>query len=300
MYNTTSAVLLLFFNRKESAIAVMRQIAKVRPKRVFLSCDGARNDAELEKVIDIRDALEKMINWDCVVLTNYFNENLGCRNAVSNGITWFFNNVEEGIILEDDCVPSISFFRFCDELLNEYRSDLRIWNIGGYCPPYIEKPNDSYSFSLFTHIWGWASWSNRWKYYDSNIKNLDLYLSFKSDLFPFKKLNRNRMSLLQDVKADLVDTWDYQWNFTIRSNNGLSVRPCVNLVENIGFGSDSTHTKNDSSVHNGNKYKEMNFPLVKPNFVVPNIGQDKIHAKRLVRKSLFRRFIQKFISTVWN
>lgn len=300
MYNTTSAVLLLFFNRKKSAVTVMSQIAKVKPTKLFLSCDGARSEDELEMVIEIRDTLEKMIDWECSVSTNYLDENLGCRNAVSKGITWFFSNVEEGIILEDDCVPSLSFFKFCDELLCEYRNDLRVWNIGGYCPPYLERTYESYSFSLFSHIWGWASWANRWKLYDSNMENLDIYIRSNLDLFPFKKFNRQRLSKLKNVKRGKIDTWDYQWNFTIRSNSGLSVRPSVNLIENIGFGSQSTHTRDNNSVHNGNKYKEINFPLLKPNLVVPNIELDRIHAEMQVRKTIFRRFILKLFRTIWN
>jgi hypothetical protein len=170
--------------------------------------------------------------------------------AVSSGLDWFFSQVECGIVLEDDCVPSLSFFNFCEIMLNKYENDFRIWHIGGVCNlnsnDFIE--DSSYYFSNYAHIWGWATWSNRWTFYNRDIKNLHLFKRFKF----LKTLTHSIYSRelwtysFNSSRLGMVDTWDYQWYYTIWSNGGLTILPKINLISNIGFGSASTHTKSSN------------------------------------------------------
>jgi len=236
-------VLFLIFNRLETTKKVFEEIRKAKPPRLYIASDGPREHkvGESEKVKAVRDYVLNNIDWNCEVKTLFREKNLGCGRAVSGAITWFFENEEMGIILEDDCVPSQSFFWFCEELLNRYKDDMRIWHIGGCNFQDCKKRGEGdYYFSALNHVWGWASWANRWKYYDFELKNIN------DDRFienywggPALKYWKKIFWTMKNLE---IDAWDYQWTFTMWYYKGLAILPNVNLVSNIGFGQDATHT----------------------------------------------------------
>lgn len=289
-----TAVLFLVFKRLDTAKQVFESIKKAKPSRLYIASDGARKSilGEAEKVESVRDYIISAIDWDCEVKTLFRQENLGCKVAVSSAIDWFFQQEEMGIILEDDCLPSQSFFGYCEELLEKYKADLRVWNIAGYKPSYLASDEYSYNFSKFTQIWGWATWADRWKHYDVTIakyrenKNiLDAY-----EFFSEEYQNISRKKTLDKILTSELDTcWDYQWNFTVRINNGLSIRPSVNLISNIGFGDDATHTFNNNTEVKNNVAGEMTLPLLHPDFMMVHKDNDEYFGS----KNLDTRFISK-------
>lgn len=175
----TTPILFLIFNRPETTERVFQQIRKIQPRQLFVSADGPRPTkiGEQETCEQVQKIIQK-IDWKCDLKTNYSEKNLGCRVAVSSGINWFFNHVYEGIILEDDCVPDISFFHFCETMLEYYRNDERIMHIGGFnYQDGIIRGSGSYYFSQLSHIWGWATWKRAWDKYDVNVST---YLNYSS------------------------------------------------------------------------------------------------------------------------
>ena len=245
-----TAVLFIVFNRLDTTKQVFNAIQKAKPPKLYIAADGARNnkEGESEKVNAVRDFILKNIDWKCEIKTLFREKNLGCKYAVSSAITWFFDNEEKGIILEDDCLPSQSFFWFCEELLELYNNDMRVWHIGGNnFQNGIKRGDADYYFSKYNHVWGWASWANRYKLYDvelNNVKDSGFIKSTFSNKLAIEYWNY----IYKKVKAKKIDTWDYQWTFTIWLNNGLAILPNLNMITNIGFGDDATHTKNDEKV----------------------------------------------------
>jgi len=288
-----TAVLFLIFNRLDTTKQVFEAIKKAKPPRLYIAADGAREnkEGEKEKVEAVRKYVMDNIDWNCEVKTLFREKNLGCKYAVSSAITWFFENEEQGIILEDDCLPSQSFFWFCEELLEKYKDDMRIWHIGGYKHSYLQGDSYSYNFSRFTQIWGWASWSSRWQYYDVTLSHFQKNnnLLFDYEFFREEFENKSRVEILNKVLNGQIDTWDYQWNFTVRINNGLSIRPSVNLIRNIGFGEDATHTFGKNKEIEQNIAKDIEFPLKHPEFVMVYKKDDKLFGQ----KNLDTRLVSK-------
>ena len=243
----TTPVLLIIFNRRESTKKVLLAIEKIKPKFLYIAADGPRKSKPGEKErCDETKKVTENINWPCQVHRLYRKENLGCKLAVSSAISWFFDNVEEGIILEDDCLPSKSFFFYCQELLKFYRNDSKIMHIGGNnFQPTSSNTRDSYYFSKYSHIWGWATWRRAWKKYEINIspKRVEKNIRYSNVL---EKLFWETQ--LWCVNHNLLDTWDIQWLFSIWSNKGICITPNRNLVKNIGIGADSTHTKSAGDI----------------------------------------------------
>ncbi len=202
--------------------------------------------------------------------TLFREQNLGCKIAVSNAIDWFFDNEEAGIILEDDCLPAQSFFWFCDELLEKYKDDLRIWHIGGnnFGAKIANKRQDSYVFVRYPQVWGWATWRSRWKFYDKDL--LDFKHSFECNECISSTLNLININILSMKERftkstnGLIDTWDYQWHATVIKNHGLCIVPLKNLISNIGDGPDATHTVNDRE-RTHLKIEQVGLPLKSPN-----------------------------------
>ncbi|HOK63602.1 MAG TPA: hypothetical protein PLE17_06900, partial [Soehngenia sp.] len=233
--------------------------------------------------------------WNCEVKTLFREKNLGCGKAVSQAITWFFENEEMGIILEDDCLPSQSFFWFCEELLERYKDDMRVGQISGFNYGYKNKDlKYDYFFSKYPMIWGWASWANRWKNYSLDLEDFDEIkaLNFFNLLFDKKEL-RKRLSVFNRVKNNEIDTWDYQWSFALYKNIQFTVIPKKNYILNLGFGEDSTHTfiKNP---YEHLTLEETNKSLEHPKYIVQDINLYKIINKedRLLQK-VVKKVLQK-------
>jgi hypothetical protein len=257
-------ILFLIFNRPDTAKRVFEVIRAAKPMKLYVGADGPRVGFQSDIALceDSRRIIEG-IDWECEVTTLYRDRNLGCKNALGSAISWFFDHEPEGIVLEDDCLPHISFFRFCAELLEYFRRDERVMMISG--SNHLTKWKDDRQSYLFSTggAWGWASWRRAWKHYDIDMKrwtNPASRLVLKSMLVDRKILKNNQL-LFQRTFDRQVDSWDYQWRFARLINLGLTVTPSKNLVSNIGFRPDGTHTRRwRSAVANLPRY-EMEFPL---------------------------------------
>lgn len=176
-------ILLIIFKRPDTTQIVFDQLRKVKPKTLYVFADGPRKNriGEEEKCKLAREIIES-VDWECNIKKNYNEENLGCKKAVSNAITWFFENEEQGIILEDDVVPNKSFFNFTSSLLEHYRYNSKVMYISGN--NFLGNKtnvNGSYYFSIYPHIWGWATWRRAWKLFDRDIKDFPAYKSKKTN-----------------------------------------------------------------------------------------------------------------------
>jgi len=278
-------VLFLIFNREDTTQKVFNAIREQKPKYLFVAADGARKNKpnEAEKCKQVRNII-KQIDWDCELKTLFREENLGCKLAVSSAITWFFENVEQGIILEDDCLPDPSFFQFCEELLNKYKDDERIGHIGGtnFLPSVVDE-NLSYDFCSLAHIWGWASWRRVWKNYNVNFPFWEENKNKRSFLFCNKFEEIYYSSFIPDVikNRNNINTWDTQYWFTLRLQNQLAVYPAVNLVTNIGLCSqDATH-KSKKNEKLSVPVSKINFPLKHPEYILRNKIIDDKSIKKL-------------------
>jgi len=272
-------ILFLVFNRPEVTARVFAEIRAAKPSKLYVAGDGSRQDIgqdEIEKVRMTRAVITNNIDWKCEIKTLFRSENLGCCHSVSKAIDWFFDNEEEGIILEDDCFPDQSFFGFSRELLELYRDDDRIMCItGGNFQNGLKRGEYSYYFSRIPHCWGWASWKQAWQKMRPALNNFADIMKENS----LKKFtcnpNANHMWTRKFSKAHgrEIDSWAYLWTFANFVNHGLTVSPNVNLIENIGFDSDSTHTKTPSE-YVCVKRGRMEFPLSHPPYVCPDKDAD--------------------------
>lgn len=245
MYSTPP-VLFLLFNRPDLAGQVFERIRDAKPSQLFIAVDGPRQDraGESELCAECRDYASK-VDWPCEVKTLFREENLGCKSAVSSAITWFFQHVKSGIILEDDCLPESTFFGFCQQMLERYKSNQRLGVVtGNNFQPIAQWSNSSYYYSIYNHCWGWATWRDRWEKYDLKMAGWPAFKESKAfRRVHLKKWIRRRWADIFDSCAmDQIDTWDYQWTFSCWKNGYLTVTPGVNLVKNIGFDERATHT----------------------------------------------------------
>lgn len=294
--NFNTPVLFLIFNRLETTELVFNEIKKIKPKKLYIVADGPRLNKNNEESLckETRDIVEK-IDWQCEVYKNYSDINLGCRKRVSSGIDWFFENEEQGIILEDDCLPDQTFFKFCEEMLEKYKNDERVGMVSGNNFQFGEINNPhSYYFSRYSHIWGWATWRRAWRKYDVNISDWPQVKKSKKlkEIFSNLKTRLYWIYVFNKVYKNQIDTWDYQWTYAFFMNNFLSVMPSTNLVSNIGFSDSSTHTKRKSKFSRM-KITPLDFPLKHPQEIVPNVESD-----RMVQKNnypFWRYFIGTFI-----
>lgn len=292
-FQLKTPVAFIIFNRPDTTERVFAEIARARPTKLLVVGDGARTNREGEaaKVAATRDII-KRVDWPCEVLTNFSDVNLGCKVRVSSGLDWVFEQVPEAIILEDDCLPHPTFFRFCQELLERYRDDQRIGMISGDNFQFGHKINDdSYYFSNINHIWGWATWRSRWQHdYDVELK---LWPKVRDegrmgDWFGAKIEQTVLYDNFEMVYHNKIDTWDYQWHFGSRLNGRIAVMPNVNLVSNIGFGVGATHTVGASEYANL-PLQNINFPLKHPIGIFASAALDRRFSKRASQTSIGNR-----------
>lgn len=274
----STPVLFIVFNRPETTRRVFEAIRQAAPARLFVAADGPRIDkpGDVKKCDEVFSIVKSGIDWPCEVQYLRREHNLGCKNAVSSAIDWFFKNVEEGIILEDDCLPSPSFFPFCAELLNRYRNESRVAHIGGFnCQAGQPRGTASYYFSRYFHVWGWASWRRAWYGYDPVMKDYSQFLAegILDKLFERKAPREFWKRNFDAVVSGLIDTWDYQWVYRNFKDDRLAAVANYNLVENIGFGEGATHTgsalKGLSRVSN-----RLPSEIAHPLFIVPDRTAD--------------------------
>ncbi|HEY1803074.1 MAG TPA: hypothetical protein VGG45_01210 [Terracidiphilus sp.] len=290
-------VALFVFKRPETTRLVFEAISKVKPGTLLLVADGPRREVvgEAESCRLVREILTQ-VDWPCEVFKSFSENNLGCGERMVSGLNWVFSLVEEAIILEDDCLPDLSFFHFCQELLEKFRADDRIAYISG--DDLVKRHNrngDSYYFSQIGGIWGWATWKSEWMRYDRYLKD-----------WPQLKKQRMLEEIFGDPKAvkfyteifDAMhdgrgpDTWDYQWVYTNLTNNSLVVVPNVNLITNIGFGEGATHTTKADSRFTLTAFP-MKFPLRHPLSFIPMRSLDLCRTQKQLPPSIPRRIVNR-------
>lgn len=270
-FKLTTPIAFFIFNRPDTSRQVFEQIRKAKPPKLLVIADGPRvgRPDDAEKCAATR-AIVEQVDWDCELLTNYSAVNLGCKERMSTGLDWVFNTVEQAIILEHDTFPHLDFFRFCQELLDRYQQDERIMMISGCNFQDSSRTKNSYYLSRHVHCWGWASWRRAWQHYDVTMA---LWPEFRDEGWLFDALRDATSTYYWNKIFELtfqgyINTWDYQWVFACWQQNALDILPIVNLVSNIGFGPDATHTGNQASRAANVPVHHLGFPLKHPAFMV--------------------------------
>lgn len=295
-------VLAIIFNRPEKTQKLMDALAQVRPAQLFISADGPRNGhpTDAARCAEAR-RIAQAVTWPCEVRTNFSDINLGCKIGVSSAISWFFSQVDRGVILEDDCIPSPAFFSFAEAMLDRYADDRRVMHVGG--TTFLDKrelsdPSAPYHFSKVTHIWGWATWKRAWDLYDIDMEDIEgLESRLLADKAFTKPLHaRFWTSLFRHVRDKKIDTWDSQWVYTVLSNDGLSIMPSENLVENIGFDGEATHTRTGNPLA-----RAASLAPFDPNTHAPQtVEADKAADARLMDKAFVRSPWQRLVARVFG
>lgn len=294
-FTLNTPVLFIAFNRVGPARKVMEAMREAKPPRLYFACDGPRNAEERERCEGVR-ALVSMVDWECEVHTRFSDVNLGVMMGESTAMDWFFEHEEEGIILEDDTWPNKSFFRYCQELLERYRHDARVWCIMGNNLMTEWKSGNDHSYYFSSHgygaYWGWAGWRRTWKKYDVGMsvwpeckdkRWLDGYFLSKAEM-------NEAYKLFEGQYVGAIRSWDYQMDLARILNGGITCIPNVNLIQNIGFGADGTHTVNEKDRRNKTDRSELAFPLVHPPHMVVDQRRDLTYFERYILPSTFVRF----------
>ncbi|MCH2048239.1 MAG: methyltransferase domain-containing protein [Trichodesmium sp. ALOHA_ZT_67] len=287
-FQLTTPVVIIIFNRPDTTEKVFQRIRQVKPPQLLVIADAPRPDkpGEVEKCIAARKIVD-LVDWKCEVLTNYAEVNLGCRERIYSGLNWAFSLVESAIILEDDCVPHLTFFRFCQELLDIYQDNNKVMAISGDNFQFGNNSIEySYYFSRYPHCWGWATWRRAWKNYDNQMQ-----------LWPKLRDSKWLENILQNSHAvqywskifqnnyQGFNSWAYAWIFASWNHHSLIILPKVNLVSNIGFGEEATHTLSINKFANMST-EEMIFPLNHPPSIIQNIEADEFTEKTMFSGSL--------------
>jgi len=308
-YETRSAVLFLVFNRPDVTYKVFDRIREAKPSRLYIAADGPRANKEGEALLcEETRAIIKKIDWNCEIKTLFREKNLGCKESVSSAISWFFDHEEEGIILEDDCLPTNSFFRFCDTLLEKYRHDIRVRHITGCNLQQGQIWGDAtYYFSNISHVWGWAGWKRVWNEYDKNLTGYSNYEAKRqlSNIFSDPLIVDSWYDIFTQVKAGKINSWAYPLGFLNFFNNGLCIIPNYNLVSNIGFGENATHTSNDDSLNANVDLQEITT-ITDPVVFLPEKKADEFslgyefHVEERRRKQqLLRRRVKRWFKSLF-
>ena len=260
-------ILLLLFNRPQLTARIFESVRQCQPKKLYVAADGPRPEkrGEWKVCAETRKVLEK-VDWECEVKTLLRDENLGCGRAVSEGITWFFECEEQGIILEDDCLPDPSFFPFCAEMLARFRDDERVGSVSGdnFFPAALQS-SQPYHFSKYVQIWGWASWRRFWKLYDFHLEGpLREWEEIIRKVNPIENHAKYWIQIFKALRSGLIDTWDYQVMFSAWRASVVHIYPGKNLIVNLGYGADATHTNFESPLTQHQSTAVTGFDLTLP------------------------------------
>lgn len=296
-------VVIFFFKREEKTVQIIERISHVKPKKIYLISDGPRNEIEAERVLHCRSEVEKAITWDCEIVRNYAEENKGVFERIGLGAKWVLSREESAIFLEDDNLPEITFFRFCQEMLERYRDDLRVlWICGtNYLKEYEPQDGSSYVFTRHMMPCGWASWSNKFpRFYEADLDLWkDPYIKERiKHEYDYKPLMKQDMGfwdkeLERTSKGERPNSWDGQMSFTQRVHGLYAIVPKYNQITNIGVDADSTH--GGVSFDNimiqrfcGLPTKQMVFPLVHPRVVLPDLRFENLNNKIITLPLTYR------------
>lgn len=275
-----TAIVLFIFRRPEATALVWEQIRQVKPPKLFIIADGARSGrtGEEKQVQEARRITEE-VDWECEVVRDYSKENLGTHHRIATGLNRLFAEVEEAIILEDDCLPHPSFFRYCEELLERYRTNRQVMAISGFnITGDLTKAGESYLFSRNPSNCGWASWRRAWNNYDAELESWRDIRRREAILSKHPELKRFLYRITREVLEEKIQAWDVRWLLTILDKDGLVAIPKVNLVEHLETGTGATHVSSGSM---SEKALEMNFPLKHPAEIKRNLEFDRQNARRV-------------------
>jgi hypothetical protein len=302
-FQLSTPVAFLIFNRPDTTARVFEAIRQAEPPKLLVVADGPRADhpEDVERCAAARAIIER-VDWDCEVLKNFAETNMGCKQRVSSGLDWVFETVEEAIVLEDDCLPHPSFFRFCEELLERYRDDERIMAISGDNFQFGRQRTEySYYFSRYPHCWGWATWRRAWRHYDGKMELWPLIRdgNWLEDILEDRQSIAYWANIFDKTCNGGIDSWAYAWTFSCWIQSGLTILPNVNLVSNIGFGPDATHTagRGRSSIL---AVDSVSFPLLHPPFVIRDACSDRFTQKNHFSRATFFSRVKKKIASLLN
>ena len=288
----TIPVVLFLFKRKESSIKIVEQIAKIKPCKLYLLADYGRTPQENSLADECRIAVESAVTWPCEVIKDYATENRGVYQNIGEGARRVLQKEECAIFLEDDNLPEVTFFRYCAEMLEKYRSDPRVlWVCGtNYCGQYNPQDGESYKFTQHMLPCGWASWSEKFlKYYDGSMSSLKTIEDIKSlrKKFETGRLYRMYRDCWLEEKARLKEgkqpqSWDYQMCLALRKNNLLGIVPMNNQIKNIGVDDFSIHGGTSMGNIMTQRYCGMNsYPLLFPLVGPKQVDKDPVFEKKL-------------------
>lgn len=302
----TVPVLLIFFNREEEVLQVIDAIRKYAPEKMYLASDGGRTEKEHHKVLQIREKVKKSIDWDCQLKCLFSDKNLGCKWGPVSAVNWVFENEDRCIILEDDCVPDASFFEYCEQLLERYADNEDVWMISGdnHVADDSMFEKSDYIFSLRSVIWGWATWKRAWEKCDFQLRmwpvcKKEKSLSHTYYMKYYDELEYMTKQLDNIFRQKDRSIWDYQWRFNMIINNGLCIIPRRNLVRNIGWGKDATHTKKAIKIYDVSS-DVLHSPIQHPVCVMANADFDRKYGELLFRSRLEMEIGNKNIGKVIN
>lgn len=276
-------VVLLVFNRPHLTEQVFERVRQAKPSKLFIVADAPRSNRpdEAEKSEAVRAIFDR-VDWDCIVYKNYAETNLGCKRRIASGLDWVFEQVEEAIILEDDCLPDPSFFSFCESLLEHYRDDSRVMMISGNNFQF-DRPRSQYDyyFSRYTLIWGWATWRRAWQKYDGKMQQWNQYRdrNWLETVLDDRQGIRYWTELFNSVEQGEMDTWDVAWTYTCWTQNGLSIVPSTNLVTNIGFDPLANNTTQTNSPFDNTPTQPIHPPLRHPPLIIRDVEADRYSQK---------------------
>lgn len=290
-------VLLLIFNRPNETKKVFDQIKRIKPRQLFIAADGPRNREEEKLCLDTR-AITSEIDWECKLYTLFQKENLGCKQAVTKAVSWFFEHVEQGIILEDDCIPNKDFFDYSTTLLNKYRNDTRFFSISGSNLVDHKDPGSDYFFMRVASSWGWATWRRVWiQYLNFDLNNVSVEDAKKLVNNFFHDANACKLYLpfFETAREGRIDSWAVPFAFFIFFNNGLNIFPRMNLISNIGV--EGTHYNGSTSILN--KKSQCLSLNVQPQYIVPHHEMEREYFKQVYNsfnQESYFHFISQYIS----
>jgi hypothetical protein len=299
-----AAVALFIFNRPDCTRRVLDVVRQARPHELFVIADGPRAMvmSDRAKCAEAREVIERGIDWPCDLKRAFANENLGCARRVASGLDWVFSQVDKVILLEDDCVPDPTFFRFCDELLERYRDEPRIAQIAG-CSFQSARPpaGPSYYFSRYPHCWGWATWRRAWRHYDPTMQNWGTergrdWLERQLEKPAERRLWAGAFDAVENGRAD---SWAYRWTMTVWKRDWLSILPYQNLVSNIGFGREATHTRRPNPAA-ARPLTAMPFPLVHPDTIARDALADDYTSELLFTPPTWRGRLRRGLQRIFS
>jgi len=289
MYNTP--ILYIIFNRLDTVEKTFESIRNIKPKKLYIASDGARPEkiGETEKIQQVRDYVINHIDWDCEVYTLFRDKNLGCKYGPAGAIKWFFNQVEQGVVLEDDILATESFFKYCELLLNHYKGNQNIGYICGCTmPDFVTLKNKDYFLTTVIDGWGWASWKNVIKGFDPDHASLQNHkLKDIKSIFINKKAKKQILKLSLLSAENKIDAWDYQMADFMAVNGRYSIFPKKPLVRNIGFIADSTHTAVPPAWYKDVSYEyqiKIDDELLIDNEYTKKYEEDFLDKRSLLRK----------------